>query len=177
MKQSLFMGFGLSRQGKSLRSQIHSLSIRRALEANDDPEECVLPLLTQIDEWTWERLVREQLWQDTRLPFNGPDGPFGYRPPKEWQPGHRPTSTSIGGVSGYKDALDGLWQWEGGRARTTTPFDGHWNVQLLNARAKQNWKRWLEQIYPHSEIRLSSNHINVEPDGRIVDRTFEVLQK
>lgn len=160
-------------------SDLHSLLIRRALEANDDPEESVLPLLTQIDEWTWERLVREQLWQDTRLPFNGPhpDGPFGYRPAKEWQPGHRPISTSIGGVSGYKDALGGLWQWEGGRARTTTPFDGHWNVQLLNARAKQNWRRWLEQIYLHSEIRLSSNHINVEPDGRIVDRTFEVLQK
>ena len=83
----------------------------------------------------------------------------------------RPKSTRVQGTTGYKDALGGLWQWEGGRARTTSPFDGHWNVQLLNARAKQNWKRWLEEVY-QQPVQSLGNHINVEPDGRIVDRTF-----
>ena len=147
------------------------LKIARTTTSDGDSEECVLPLLTQADQWAWERLVRESLWKDIRLPFNGPDGPFGYRPLPSWEPNQRPKSTRVQGTTGYKDALGGLWQWEGGRARTTSPFDGHWNVQLLNARAKQNWKRWLEEVY-QQPVQSLGNHINVEPDGRIVDRTF-----
>lgn len=44
-------------------SDIHSLSIRRGLEPNDDPEECSLPLLTKAELWTWERTTsRRFIW-------------------------------------------------------------------------------------------------------------------
>lgn len=127
------------------------------------------------DHWAWESLVREHLWQDIRLPFHGPTGLFGYRPSPDWEPSRRPTSTSVDGVSGYKDTLGGIWQWEGGRAQTNiNPFGGHWNVQLVDNRARRNWTRWLEEVH-QQEVRLQSNHINVEPDGRIVDRTFNFV--
>ncbi len=86
----------------------------------------------QIDAWPWERLVRLALWQDERLPFYGPSGPFGFQPPAEagWRPGQRLPSAP-GAVHGYLDALGGVWQWEGGRATINRPLGGHWNVQLV----------------------------------------------
>ena len=160
----------------SAQKQVSPLRItRRKLSNNEAQEEIILPILPSLDEWAWEKMVRASLWQDIRLPFNGPhqDGPFGYRPLSDWQPNQRPKTSRIQGTTGYKDALGGLWQWEGGRARTTSPFDGHWNVQLLNSAAKQNWRRWLEETY-QQPVKLLSSHINIEPDGRIVDRTFDM---
>lgn len=92
-----------------------------------------------------------------------------YMPPKG-----QPLRDAVDGVSGYKDALGGIWQWEGGRAQTDiNPFGGHWNVQLVDNRARRNWTRWLEEVH-QQRVRLQSTHINVEPDGRIVDRTFDL---
>ncbi len=126
---------------------------------------------------SWELLTRKSLWGDERLPFLGPRGDFGFRPhpANNWQPGTNITQTRINGERGYLDEFGGLWQWEGRRAQTVGIFDGHWNVQLINQQSSNQWLNHLEEIYK-CEIRLESDHINIETDGRIVDRTFQILE-
>lgn len=136
-----------------------------ALE-EDQVFEQTLPLLFQSDAWAWERVIRRYIWQDERLPL----GPVGYIPPEDWRLGSRPRRHH----NAYRDALGGLWEWEGGRA-AGGHFDGHWNVQLPNASVKHQWVRWIEEctkreIASHPD---SITHINVEPNGQIVDFTFQ----
>lgn len=137
------------------------------LEADGNSEGCGLPVLTETDLWCWEFLVRESLWQDRRLPFRGPGGPFGYCPPQGWQPGERPSKY------GYQDALGGRWEWKGGRARIVSPLDGHWDVQLPDSQARQRWTSCLEKGF-QTPVRLRKNYINIEVDGQIADRTFDL---
>jgi len=124
-----------------------------------------IPLLSQVDAWAWERIVRRMLWQDERLPF----GPIGYCPPEQWQMGERPSRY------GYCDVFGGVWQWEGGRAITErNPFGGHWNVQLPQARIKHRWVDWIQACTRRAIATRPEllSHINVEPDGQIADLTF-----
>ncbi|MEA3310274.1 MAG: hypothetical protein U9Q70_12305 [Chloroflexota bacterium] len=129
-------------------------------------EERRIPLLSQTDMWAWERMARKFIWQDERLPY----GPIGYCPPDAWKPGERPSHYS------YVDRFGGKWKWEGGRAHTErNPFEGHWDVQLPDNRVKQRWVNWIEK-QSGRQICTRPNqisHINVEPDGQIVDMTFE----
>ena len=130
-----------------------------------------LPLLCQTDVWTWEHRVRQALWQEERLPFNGPNGSFGYCPPANWRPGERPRRRQ----NAYPDALGGLWEWEGGRAVSEqNPFGGHWNVQLPDASVRRRWVGYLQERSGQTvQTRTDAvSHINVEPDGSIVDMTF-----
>lgn len=143
---------------------------RIRLEA-DCREEFRIRSLNSLDRWRWEVFVREFLWHDPRLPFCGPDGPFGYRPPDGWQPGERPSRY------GYKDALGGIWKWEGGRAQNNelNPFNGHWNVQLPDSQTRHRWIPWVETCIERT-VRTQPDrvaHINVEPNGQLVDKTFE----
>lgn len=130
-----------------------------------------IPLLFQADISTWERRVRQSLWQDERLPFNGPNGPFGYYPTTDWRPGERPRRHQ----NAYLDALGGLWEWESGRAMSErNPFGGHWNVQLPDASTRRRWVDYLQDrsgqiVQTRADV---VTHINVEPDGSIVDITF-----
>lgn len=153
--------------------QVLTIGRRHILDEDSISQSCTVPILAVSDPWAWELLVRKSLWQDPRLPFNGPDGAFGYCPPQGWQPGERPITVRIEGQRGFKDALGGLWQWEGGRAQISSPLGGHWNVQLLNAAAKQSWLERLQEVYARP-VRLRTSHLNIEVDGRIVDRTFEL---
>jgi len=126
--------------------------------------------------WIWECALRRALWCDERLPFSGPNGSLGFHPHPDnhWHPGGRLTMKSINGIHGYLDELGGLWQWEGGRAITDTPFDGHWNIQLSNHTIQREWVRYLE-VNINQRLELQSNHINIDADGRITDRTFDVI--
>ncbi len=130
--------------------------------------------IEQIDFWPWERILRRALWLDERLPFNGPNGPFGFRPARHsgWQPG-LPAPSSPGAVHGYLDDSGGIWQWESGRAALRTPFAGHWNVQLTGP-AFSVWENHLS-VCLGQRIRLRSNHVNIEANGSIVDDTFDRL--
>jgi hypothetical protein len=134
------------------------------------------PEMGEPDIWTWECPLRHALWDDERLPFSGPSGPFGFRPHPDnhWQPGESLTMKTINGMHGYLDELGGLWKWEGGRAITDTPFDGHWNIQLRNHSIQHKWVRYVEANL-NQRIELQSNHINIDADGRITDRTFNVI--
>jgi len=131
-------------------------------------EERHLRLLFQSDAWTWKRWVRRVIWADERLPL----GPIGYTPPTDWQLGNRPRRYR----GAYRDSLGGLWEWESGRASDDhNPFGGHWNVQLPDASVKHRWVNWIEERTGR-EISTRPDlisHINVEPDGRIADRTFD----
>jgi hypothetical protein len=134
---------------------------------SDQIEKQYVPLLSQVDIWTWKRWVRSTIWKDERLPF----GPIGYRPRRSWHPGYRPRRYR----NGYRDALGGLWEWEGGRVvNDRNPFGGHWNVQLPDVSVT---RRWVRQIEDRTGREICSrpeaiSHINVEPDGRIGDLTF-----
>lgn len=128
--------------------------------------EATVPLLSESDAWAWERVMRRYIWQDERLPL----GPVGYIPTEDWRLGSRPRRHH----NAYRDALGGLWEWEGGRA-TSGHSDGHWNVQLPNPSVKHQWVRWIEKC-TEQEITSppdSITHINVEPNGQIVDFTFQ----
>lgn len=142
--------------------------VRRSLADTAVEEERRIPLLFQSDAWTWRRLVRRVIWADERLPL----GPIGYTPPQDWQLGNRPRRYR----RTYRDSLGGLWEWESGRASDErNPFGGHWNVQLPDASVKHRWVGWIEECSGR-EISTppdSISHINVEPDGRIADRTFD----
>jgi len=143
---------------------------RRPLEGTS-VEECRLPLFFQTDVWTWECRVRQSLWEDERLPFNGPSGPFGYRPSSDWRPGARPRPYQ----AAYRDSMGGLWEWESGRAVSDqNPFGGHWNVQLPDASVRRRWVAHLQERSGRTiQTRADAiSHINVEPDGSIVDMTF-----
>jgi len=131
-----------------------------------------VPLISGTVIGDWEMLVRESLWKDKRLPFNGPAGPIGYCPPNDWSPGERPRRYQ----NAYRDSLGGLWEWEGGRAVSDhNPFGGHWNVQLPDDSVKRRWVNWIEERSGRQICTRPNqiSHINVEPDGQIVDRTFE----
>jgi hypothetical protein len=132
----------------------------------DQMNEETVPLLFQLDAWAWERVIRRYIWQDERLPL----GPVGYIPPPNWRVGNRPRRHH----NAYRDALGGLWEWEGGRA-TGDHFDGHWNVQLPHSSVRRQWLRWIEDCtgYEITSHPDSMTHINVEPNGRIVDFTFQ----
>lgn len=132
----------------------------------DGPEDKrTVPLLSQTDTWSWQRMVRTAIWQDDKLPF----GPVGYCPPEGWQAGERPSRY------GYRDRFGGVWDWEGRRAiDARNPFGGHWNVQLPDGQARRRWVDWIErclgrEIVTHPD---AITHINVEPDGHIADLTF-----
>jgi len=154
----------------------------QSMEAEGVNETRVVPMLSspaicpdeigQIDFWPWEKCVRQALWRDERLPFYGPDGPFGFRPGVEsgWQPGQRP-STVPGQVHGYLDDLGGVWQWEGGRAALHTPFAGHWNIQVTGP-AYYAWENHLSVCFGQ-RVRMRYNHVNIEANGNIVDDTFD----
>ena len=143
----------------------------RAISMLSTPFVC-LDEIEQIDFWPWECIVRQALWQDERLPFYGPGGPFGFRPGVEsgWQPGQRPT-TVPGQVHGYLDDLGGVWQWEGGRAALHTPFAGHWNIQVTGP-AYYAWENHLSVCFGQ-RVRMRYNHVNIEANGNIVDDTFD----
>ncbi|MEA3351067.1 MAG: hypothetical protein U9Q82_10630 [Chloroflexota bacterium] len=134
----------------------------------DENEERQIPLLFQSDVWAWKRLIRELVWQEERLPI----APIGFSPRENWYPGERPRRHQ----NGYHDSLGGLWEWEGGRTVSDrNPFGGHWNVQLPNASVKHRWVNWIENCVGRkisTKPELVS-HINVEPDGRIADQTFD----
>jgi hypothetical protein len=138
--------------------------VRMPTEAEAQP----IPLLYQSDIWTWKRLIRRYIWKDERLPL----GPIGYAPSPDWQPGDRPRRYH----NAYRDALGGLWEWEGGRARDThNPFGGHWNVQLPDASVKRQWVQWIETCSGQQICTRPAliSHINVEPNGSIGDKTFQ----
>jgi hypothetical protein len=142
--------------------------VRRPLADMTVEEEGRIPLLFQSDAWTWKRWVRRVIWADERLPL----GPISYPPPSDWQLGNRPRRYR----GAYRDSLGGLWEWESGRVSDEhNPFGGHWNVQLPDASVKYRWVNWIEECSGR-EISTSPDsisHINVEPDGRIADRTFD----
>lgn len=150
-------------------NQSQALDIPMMIEPRKWPEDGTL------DIWEWERHVRGALWHDARLPFYGPSGQFGFRPHHDnhWHPGHGLTTQNIEGQRGYLDVFGGLWQWEGGRAMMGTPLDGHWNVQLLNRAARNQWRVHLEETLLQN-VRLHSYHVNIEADGKIIDYTFDV---
>jgi len=133
-----------------------------------EDEERRIPLLSQTDMWAWERRVRKFIWQEEKLPL----GPIGFCPLENWDPGERPRRYQ----NAFRDALGGLWEWEGGRAMSDrNPFGGHWNVQLPDDSVKRRWVSWIEERSGRQICTRSDkiSHINVEPDGRIVDKTFE----
>jgi hypothetical protein len=150
-----------------LSAEADSITLRR-IHAGDGSEEVKeLPLFADADCWAWEAQVREALWRDARLPFwGGPEmqpgqNVVGYLPAHGWQVSQRPSGV------GYRDAHGGVWEWESGRAATATPFGGHWNVQL-DAGSIARWERFLCDVYARP-VRIDDSHVNVEPDGRIVD--------
>lgn len=150
------------------RATLSQVSIQRAsLEQGAESEEQTVPLFAQSEMWAWELRVRRFIWQDERLPF----GPIGFCPLEDWNPGERPRRYQ----NAFRDALGGLWEWEGGRATERNPFGGHWNVQLPNGQIKRQWVAWIERCTGQEIITNpdSITHINVEPDGHIADRTFD----
>lgn len=92
---------------------------------------------------------------------------FGYQPPDKWSIGDRPSR------HGYRDRFNALWRW-GVRAPRPElhPFAGHWDVQLDNANAINGWRQLLEQSYGR-RVSFNDTHINVEPNGTIVDFSFD----
>jgi hypothetical protein len=145
----------------------HARITRRPVVGEAEDDERCISLLFQSDTWTWKRWVRRVIWDDERLPL----GPIGYIPPSDWQLGNRPRRYR----GGYRDSLGGLWEWEKRVVTDCHPFDGHWNVQLPDASVKHRWVRWIEKC---SDREISSppdsiSHVNIEPDGRIADRTFD----
>jgi len=154
--------------------QPHSSKARleRQHKTRGEIERQRVPLISGTVIWDWEMLVRESLWKDKRLPFNGPAGPIGFCPPENWSPGEHPRRYQ----NAYRDALGGLWKWGGGRAVSDhNPFGGHWDVQLPDDSVKRRWVNWIEERSGR-QISTRSNkisHINIEPDGRIDDPTFE----
>lgn len=148
-------------------ADVHKAHLTRSLIDSApamERKQCI-PLLSQLDAWAWERMVRTMLWDDERLPF----GLIGYCPPEPWQMGERPSHYD------YRDRWGGIWQWEGGRAMDErNPFGGHWNVQLPDASVRRRWVNWIQQCTGRT-IATSPDritHINIEPDGCIGDMTF-----
>jgi hypothetical protein len=175
---------GRGRRPNQIEIQAQSMEAREANETREVPM-LSTPFtcpdeIEQIDFWPWERLVRQALWQNEPLPFQGPLGPFGFRPTRNsgWQPG-QPAPSAPGAVHGYLDYFGGIWQWEGSRASRHTPFDGHWNVQLMNGHSQTAWENHLrENGFPFSKWTLHGNeqpHVNIEPDGNLWDFTFTVV--
>jgi hypothetical protein len=134
------------------------------------------PKLGEPNIWAWECFLRWVLWKDVRLPFSGPFGPFGFRPHSDnnWRPGQHLTMRRVGRIHGYLDEFGGLWKWNGGRAITEAPFDGHWDIQLCTNAIRLRWAGYLETNL-NQTIKLRSTHINIEADGRITDTTYDVI--
>jgi hypothetical protein len=140
--------------------------IRRifCLSPGQEPEDAEVSVLAQPDAWMWERWLRQMLWDDKRLPF----GPIGYLPPEQWRLGDRPSRY------GWRDRFGAVWKWAPRAGTERNPFAGHWDIQFPNPSIKHQWVQWIEKCtgWQINTRPTAINHINIEPDGTITDKTF-----